>query len=118
MIFNMEHTIKKIRELHNALLILPYGHEIRGGEKTIPPSFNQYANYVDTLIDELISLYNMDSTLISLSEIEYIQSLRDNEVNQASVNSSLRIVRFNELGYDEELQRISNSIALITNRFL
>ena len=43
--------------------------------------------------------------------------MRENDVNRALVDRNHHKTMFERYGYDEEMMRISNSIALITNRF-
>lgn len=114
----METTIiEEIKELQNYLLELTYGMRIRNGEKTLTPSWSEYSRTVDKLIAKLIELCRQESTLITENDIDYIQSMRENDVNRALVDRNHHKTVFERYGYDEEMMRISNSIALITNRF-
>ena len=109
--------VEEIIELHNYLMELPYGVRIRDGEKILLPSWSEYSRTVDKVIDKLIELFREDSTLITLNDIGYIQSIRENDVNRALVDQKCYRNVFELYGCDEEMLRISNSIALITNRF-
>lgn len=114
----METTIiKEIKELQNYLLELPYGMKIRNGEKTLTPSWFEFSRTVDKIIAKLMELCRQNSTLITKNDIDYIRSIRENDVIRALVDKECHKNVFERCGCDEEMLRISNSIILITNRF-
>lgn len=113
-----EQLIKKLRESFKRLMDLPYGTEIRGGEKILAPNYNHYAREVDVIIDMLVKLYQIDKNTILISEIEQLRSIRDNEINKILLNKPQNIKRFYNGYIDEELQEISKMILSILSNLL
>lgn len=109
--------IKEIIELQNSLMEYPYGIRIRNGEKTLAPSWYEYSRMVDKIIDKLKELLRQDQEIITLNDIKYIQSIRENDVNLALSDQNFHREVFERYECDEEMLRISNTIGMITNRF-
>ena len=107
--------INEIMELQNSLMELPYGIRIRNGEKILRPSWYEYSGMVDKMIGKLKELLSQDQEIITLNDIGYVQSIRDNDVNRALADQKHHMGVFERYGCDEEMLRISNSIGLITN---
>lgn len=108
--------IVDLKELQNRLEALPYGVPIRNGEKILPPLWHEYANVVDDIICKLIELLSSDSKAIACNDVDYVRSLRENDVNRAMVDRLDHKERFETNGYGEEMLRISNCIASVISR--
>lgn len=106
------------RRLYNDLMSLPYGKKIRNGEKILPPSWFEYAYVVDEIIGELTKVLNNDSDIITYNDVQYVHSLRVNDVNRAIADRCDHKDIFEISGCDEEMLRISDCIVSVISRFI
>ena len=101
--------MKQVKELFDKIVSEPYGHNRHG--KIVPPDAYFYARLVESLIDKLICLHNIDSNLISINTIQNIQSIRDNEIRHLFVTRQKGVSKdFNTYQIDKEMETISNYI--------
>lgn len=68
---------------------------------------------MESLIDELINLHNIDPDLISINTIQNIQSIKDNEIGHLFITHQKGISKdFNAYHIDREMETISGRIKL------
>lgn len=113
---NKDDIIEEIKKLSLYFKEIPYGQEIMGGRKKLQPNYKFYKGKVEELINLLSQLYSIDAKIISISEIEQIRSIRDNEIMKMIKDEYIRRKEFEIRGCDYELENVSNSINTIIDK--